>query len=252
MRGWGQTVIWDLAAPTLWRLQQQLGEVKWVAVRDSGCIHAPAARVLRARADPRDMRRSDARRTTARRSGCRTACPRRCARRRGRVPPPVQPARGARVGRARRRRVPAVRHRVAAVAGARRRHVRLRRRQRDRRRARRAIARVPHFDTQHHARRYHALAHKLEDEARDWFTTRPARRDRREVRGGRGDRARDTRPTAYPVGRARWRGSSRRSRAATTCACAARCASGSIAAARRRERRSDGDQRQRSGRSDAM
>jgi len=40
MRGWGQTVIWDLAAPTLWRLQQRLGDVKWVAVRDGGCIHA--------------------------------------------------------------------------------------------------------------------------------------------------------------------------------------------------------------------
>ncbi|HEU0030490.1 MAG TPA: SEC-C metal-binding domain-containing protein [Kofleriaceae bacterium] len=40
MRGWGQTVIWDLAAPTLWRIQQQLGEVKWVAVRDGGCIHS--------------------------------------------------------------------------------------------------------------------------------------------------------------------------------------------------------------------
>ena len=40
MRGWGQTVIWDLAAPTLWRVQQQLGEVRWVAVRDGGCIHA--------------------------------------------------------------------------------------------------------------------------------------------------------------------------------------------------------------------
>lgn len=39
MRGWGQTVIWDLAAPTLWRLQQQLGEVRWVAVRDGPCIH---------------------------------------------------------------------------------------------------------------------------------------------------------------------------------------------------------------------
>ena len=39
MRGWGQTVIWDLAAPTMWRLQQQLGEVRWVAVRDGGCIH---------------------------------------------------------------------------------------------------------------------------------------------------------------------------------------------------------------------
>jgi hypothetical protein len=40
MRGWNQTVIWDLAAPTLWKLQKQLGEVKWVAVRESGCIHA--------------------------------------------------------------------------------------------------------------------------------------------------------------------------------------------------------------------
>lgn len=40
MRGWGQTVIWDLAAPTLWRLQQRLGEVKWVAVRDGACIHS--------------------------------------------------------------------------------------------------------------------------------------------------------------------------------------------------------------------
>ena len=40
MRGWGQTVIWDLAAPAMWRVQQQLGEVRWVAVRDTGCIHA--------------------------------------------------------------------------------------------------------------------------------------------------------------------------------------------------------------------
>jgi hypothetical protein len=40
MRGWGQTVIWDLAAPTLWRLQQHAPGAKWVAVRDGGCIHA--------------------------------------------------------------------------------------------------------------------------------------------------------------------------------------------------------------------
>ena len=40
MRGWGQTVIWDLAAPTLWKVQQQLGNaVTWVAVRDGACIH---------------------------------------------------------------------------------------------------------------------------------------------------------------------------------------------------------------------
>jgi len=41
VRGWGQTAIWDLAAPTLWRVQQQLGtENRWVAVRDGPCIHA--------------------------------------------------------------------------------------------------------------------------------------------------------------------------------------------------------------------
>ena len=40
MRGFGQTVIWDIAAPTLWRLQQELGGARWVAVRESGCIHS--------------------------------------------------------------------------------------------------------------------------------------------------------------------------------------------------------------------
>lgn len=40
MRGWGQTVIWDLAAPTMWRIQQQVGNAKWVSVRDSGCVYA--------------------------------------------------------------------------------------------------------------------------------------------------------------------------------------------------------------------
>jgi hypothetical protein len=41
MRGWGQTVIWDLAAPTLWKVQKELGnEVKWVIVRENGCIHS--------------------------------------------------------------------------------------------------------------------------------------------------------------------------------------------------------------------
>jgi hypothetical protein len=39
MRGWGQTVLWDLAAPTLWRIQQQYGSAPWVAVRDTACIH---------------------------------------------------------------------------------------------------------------------------------------------------------------------------------------------------------------------
>jgi hypothetical protein len=40
MRGFGQTVIWDLAAPTLWRLQQHMEGARWVAVRESGCIHS--------------------------------------------------------------------------------------------------------------------------------------------------------------------------------------------------------------------
>jgi len=40
MRGWGQQVIWDLAAPWLWRVQQQLETARWVAVRDDACIYA--------------------------------------------------------------------------------------------------------------------------------------------------------------------------------------------------------------------
>ena len=96
-------MIWDLAAPTLWRLQQRLGEVKWVAVRDGACIHSRllgfcvhetihalcgdptlpnygtpvGLAVWRARVGARD--------------------------RGSRVSPSVQPARGARVGRARAR-----------------------------------------------------------------------------------------------------------------------------------------------------
>jgi len=40
MRGFGQTVIWDLATPLLWRVQQHLESAKWVAVRESDCIHS--------------------------------------------------------------------------------------------------------------------------------------------------------------------------------------------------------------------
>jgi hypothetical protein len=42
MRGWGYEVVWDLAAPTLWRIQQQINnnDIRWVAVRDTGCIHS--------------------------------------------------------------------------------------------------------------------------------------------------------------------------------------------------------------------
>lgn len=41
MRGFDFLVIWDLAAPTLWRVQQHaLSTARWVAVRDTGCIHS--------------------------------------------------------------------------------------------------------------------------------------------------------------------------------------------------------------------
>jgi hypothetical protein len=40
MRGWGQLVIWDLAASALWALQQEVGGANWVTVRDSPCIHS--------------------------------------------------------------------------------------------------------------------------------------------------------------------------------------------------------------------
>ncbi|MEZ4363620.1 MAG: SEC-C metal-binding domain-containing protein [Kofleriaceae bacterium] len=41
MRGLDFLVLWDLAAPTLWRVQQQLAEQpRWVAVRDTGCLHS--------------------------------------------------------------------------------------------------------------------------------------------------------------------------------------------------------------------
>lgn len=41
MRGFDYDVVWDLAAPTLWRVAQQAGsaDIRWVAVRDTGCIH---------------------------------------------------------------------------------------------------------------------------------------------------------------------------------------------------------------------
>lgn len=40
MRGWGYEVIWDLAAPYLWRVQQHAPDARWVAVRDDACIYA--------------------------------------------------------------------------------------------------------------------------------------------------------------------------------------------------------------------
>ncbi len=170
MRGWGQTVIWDVAAPTLWKLQQQLGGgAKWVAVRESGCIHSRLLgfcihELIHAMCgDP-----------TAANWGTPVGLP-------YGVPesvPPVEEAAylqpfneneaRAYVG------IAAVGYRLFQIewpllpardvgtygfAGG------------------NALVdvpegyrRVPHYDHQQHARRYYALARKLEDEARAWFT----------------------------------------------------------------------------------
>src|SRR5687768_17324459 len=40
MRGWGQLVIWDLAAAARWAVQQEVGGATWVTVRGSPCIHS--------------------------------------------------------------------------------------------------------------------------------------------------------------------------------------------------------------------
>jgi hypothetical protein len=196
MRGWGQTVIWDLAAPALWRLQQALGEVKWVTVRDGPCLHA---RLLGfcvhelIHAVNGDPARAN--------YGMPTGLP-------YGVPEDV-PAGGeaeylhpfnqiearAWVGLA------PVAYRLFGIewellpardvgtygfAGG------------------NAICdvpdgyrRVPHVDHQHHTRRYYALARKLEDEARDWFT--PARLDEIAARFEAAEAiGRAARPVAFP------------------------------------------------------
>lgn len=169
MRGWGQTVLWDLAAPTLWRLQQQLGEVKWVAVRDGGCIYSRLLgfcvheTIHAISGDP-----------SLPNYGMPVGLP-------YGVPEAVPPAEEAayldgwnhqearawvglapvayRLFRIEWTLLPARDVGTYGFAGG------------------NALAdvppgyrRVPHHDHQHHARRYYALARKLEDEARGWFT----------------------------------------------------------------------------------
>lgn len=169
MRGWGQTVIWDLAAPALWRLQQQLGEVKWVAVRDGGCIYSRLLGFCVHEAihavcgDP-----------TLPNYGMPVGLP-------YGVPESVPPAEeaayldgfnqqearawvglapvGYRLFRIEWTLLPARDVGTYGFAGG------------------NAIVdvppgyrRVPHYDHHHHARRYYALARKLEEEARGWFT----------------------------------------------------------------------------------
>jgi hypothetical protein len=196
MRGWGQTVIWDLAAPTLWRLQQQLGEVKWVAVRDGGCIHARLLGfcvhelIHAVNGDP-----------TAPNWGTPVGLP-------YGVPESVPVADEAAYLH------PFNQHEARAWVGL------------------GAVAyklfgiewtllpardvgtygfaggnavvdvpegyrRVPHYDHQHHTRRYLALARKLEDEARDWFTE--GKLDEIAARFGEAEaRGKAQRPSQYP------------------------------------------------------
>ena len=169
MRGFGQTVIWDLAAPTLWRLQQQMGGARWVAVRESGCIHSRLLgfcihELIHAMSgDPEQAN-----------WGTPVGLP-------YGVPESVAPAdeaaylhpfnqNEARAWSG----LAAVGYRLFGIEWA------------------LLPARdvgtygfpggnalvdvptgyraVPHYDHQHHTRRYYALARKLEDEARDWFT----------------------------------------------------------------------------------
>jgi len=199
MRGWGQTVIWDVAAPTLWRLQQQLGEVKWVAVRDGGCIHA---RLLgfcvheTIHAMCGDPAAPNWGTPVGLPYGVPESVPE--AEEAAYLHPFNQHEARAWVGLA------AVAYRLFGIewtllpardvgtygfAGG------------------NAVVdvpagyrRVPHFDHQHHTRRYLALAHKLEDEAREWFTE--ARLDEIAARFGEAEaKGRDMRTTAYPPAR---------------------------------------------------
>ncbi|MBA3463786.1 MAG: SEC-C domain-containing protein [Deltaproteobacteria bacterium] len=169
MRGWGQEVIWDLAAPTLWRIQQQLGEVKWVAVRDGACIHSRLLgfcvhETIHAMCgDP-----------TAPNYGTPVGLP-------YGVPESVPPIDEAAFL------LPFNRNEARAFTGLAAVAYRLFTIEWPLRNARdvgtygfpggNALSdvppgyrRVPHYDHVHHQRRYVALAKKLEDEARDWFT----------------------------------------------------------------------------------
>jgi hypothetical protein len=174
MRGFGQTVIWDIAAPALWRLQQQIGEVKWVVVRESGCIHSRLLgfcvhELIHAMCgDPE-----------APNWGTPVGLP-------YGVPEAVAPADEAAYLHAFNQ------HEARAWVGLAAVGYRLFGIEWELRPARdvgtygfaggNALVDVPpgyrrvaHHDHVHHARRYQALARKLEDEARDWFT--PAKLD---------------------------------------------------------------------------
>ena len=169
MRGWGQTVVWDLAAPTLWRLQQQLGEVRWVAVRDGPCIYARLLGFC-----VHELIHAYCGDATAPNYGTPVGLP-------YGVPEQIAPADEAAYLH------PFNQHEARAWVGLAPVAYRLFGIEWTLLPAREVgtygfpggnalvdvpagYRRVPHFDHQHHTRRYLALARNLEDEARDWFT----------------------------------------------------------------------------------
>jgi hypothetical protein len=221
MRGFGQTVIWDLAAPTLWRVQQQIEGARWVAVRDGGCIHSRLLgfcvhELIHAMCgDPE-----------APNWGTPVGLP-------YGVPDSVAPIDEAAYLH------PFNQHEARAFVGLGAVGFRLFGIEWPLLPARdvgtygfaggnalvdvpAGYRRVPHYDHVQHARRYLALARKLEDEARDWFT--PARLDDIAARFA----------AAEAIGaRSRPRASGPGDRGAMICASVARCANGSNAAAGR-------------------
>jgi SEC-C motif len=199
MRGFGQMVIWDLAAPTLWRLQQHLQTARWVAVRESGCIHSRLLgfcvhELIHAMCgDPEQPNWGTP-------VGLPYGVPESvtAADEAAYLHPFNQNEARAWVG------LGAVGYRLFGiewpllpardvgtygfVGGNALVDVPL------------GYRAVPHYDHAHHARRYYALAHKLEDEARDWFTAEKldeiaARFEAAEARGAA------SRPRAFPPAR---------------------------------------------------
>jgi hypothetical protein len=199
MRGFGQTVVWDIAAPVLWKLQQELGGAKFVTVRESGCIHSRLLgfcvhELIHAMCgDP-----------TAANWGTPVGLP-------YGVPEAVPPADEAAYLH------PFNQHEARAWVGLAAVGYRLFQIEWPLYPARdigtygfaggnalsdvpSGYRRVPHYDRELHPRRYEALARKLEDEARDWFT--PARLDEIAARFEAAEAVgRATRPTRYPAPR---------------------------------------------------
>jgi hypothetical protein len=196
MRGWGQTVIWDLAAPTLWRVQQQLGAERWVTVRDGPCIHSRLLgfcvhELIHAMCgDP-----------TAPNWGTPVGLP-------YGVPESIAPADEAAYLH------PFNQHEARAWVGLAAVAFRLFDIEWTLLPAREVgtygfaggnalcdvpegYRKVPHYDHQLHTRRYLALARKLEDEARDWFT--PAKLDEIAAKFEAAEQVgRAQRPAAFP------------------------------------------------------